>query len=158
VGLSDVPATPAFKMQQQQQIATIISALQGNPQAVALLSPAFIEQTSVENAKGLADDLRRLSGIPTAADRKAAEQAQAQQMQEQAMSKQLMVRGAVADVGKKEADARLGNAKAAVEEAKVDQIGVETAQQQLTNRGMVEPQPEPLTEEERVRSALAEVE
>jgi len=156
VGLSDVPATPAFKMQQQQQIATIISALQNNPQAIAVLSPAFIEQTSIENAKGLADDLRRVSGIPTAADRKAAEQQQAQQMREAQQAKQLMVRGAVADVHKKEADARLSDAKAIVERAKVDQVQAQTEQQQMANDGMVPAEAMPPTEDDLIAESLAE--
>ena len=82
VGLSDVPSSPAFRMQEQQQIATMISALGGNPQALAILAPAYIEGSSLDNRQALADDLRRASGVPVAADRKAMQQAQAQQQQQ----------------------------------------------------------------------------
>jgi hypothetical protein len=112
VGLSDVPATPAFKLQQQQQIAAIIGALGGNPQAVAILTPAFIEATSLENRQQIADDIRRATGQPTAGDRQAAEARQVEMQQEQAEAAALQKRAAVAGVEKQEAEVQKTRADA----------------------------------------------
>jgi hypothetical protein len=48
--LAETPNTPAYRMQTQQQIAQIITALQANPKAVAILTPAYIESTSLPTA------------------------------------------------------------------------------------------------------------
>ena len=118
VGLGEVPSTPAFRMQQQQQIATIIGAMQGNPQAVAILSPSFIESTDLPNRMELADDLRRTSGIPTAGDKRAQQDQQAQQQAEQAQQKaiadaaaKIQLEGLAANVYKTKSETELNNAK-----------------------------------------------
>jgi hypothetical protein len=105
VGLSDIPNSPAFRMQEQQQLSTMIQALQGNPQAMAILAPAYIEGSTLSNRAGMADDLRKLSGVPTGGDKQAQMAQQAQQQQEQQQVKAIQARTAIADVGKKEADA-----------------------------------------------------
>lgn len=119
VGLGEVPSTPAFRMQQQQQIATIIGALQGNPQAVAVLSPAFVESTDLPNRVELADDLRRASGIPTAGDKQAQQQMQAKQQQQAAQQEQMAqkaaaiaIEGEAAKVEETKSKTELNNAKA----------------------------------------------
>lgn len=151
VGMAEVPSTPAFKMQQQQQIATIIGALQANPQAVAILSPSFIEQTSIEGRVQIADDLRRATGIPTAADRKAAEQQQAQQQQELTMTKELTLRGAVADVVKKEGEAI--QAQGLAQQAGAEAINTLALAQREVAANAAPPQP---TEEDLIRESMAE--
>lgn len=106
VGLGETPNTPAYRMQQQQQIATIIGALQGNPQAVAVLTPVFIEATDLSNREQVADDIRRASGLPTSEDKQAqqaqqqqlqAQQAQQQQIQQQAMALEMAAKAAEVD-------------------------------------------------------------
>lgn len=89
VGLGEVPSSPAFRMQQQAQIATIIGALQANPAAVNVLSPTFIEATDIPNRMELADDLRRASGMPTTGDKAAQQKQQVEQEAELAMQKQM---------------------------------------------------------------------
>lgn len=114
VGLGEVPSTPAFRLQQQTQIAAIIGALgQANPEAAAMLTPSFIEATDLPNRMELADDVRRKMGIPTAGDKAAAaaaqEQQQAEQAEAKAMEKQaimLGMQGEAAKVAKTEAEAR----------------------------------------------------
>lgn len=118
VGLSEVPATPAFKLQQQQQIATIIGALAGNPQAIAVLTPAFVESTSLPDRQQIADDLRRVSGLPVSGDRQGAQQAQQQQQVQQEQQASLAAQGAQADVAKKNAEAALTTARVKTEELK----------------------------------------
>jgi hypothetical protein len=110
VGLSDVPASPAFRMQEQQQLAQIIQAIGSNPQAMAVLAPAYIEGTSLPNRQAIADDLRRATGQPLASDKQAQAQAQQQQLaqrEEQAQAtksgQELMLRGAAAEIDHKEA-------------------------------------------------------
>lgn len=120
VGLSDVPSSPAFRMQEQQQIATMITALGQNPQAMAILAPAYLEGSSLSNRQGMADDLRRVMGVPVAGDRQAQEQQQAQMREQQAkqaaleeQAAQLQIQSAAADAENRGAQARLTTAKAA---------------------------------------------
>jgi hypothetical protein len=110
VGLSDVPASPAFRMQEQQQLAQIIQAIGNNPAAMAVLAPAYIEGTSLPNRQAIADDLRRATGQPSSADKQAQAQAQQQQLaqrDEQAQAaksgQDLALRGAAAEISHKEA-------------------------------------------------------
>ena len=112
VGLSDVPASPAFRAQEQQQLASIIQGMAGNPAALNILAPAFIEGSSLSNRQALADDLRRATGVPTAGDRDAQQQAQQQAMQQAQQAQQLNDAGARAEIAKKAADVRLTMAKA----------------------------------------------
>lgn len=112
VGLSDVPSSPAFRMQEQQQLATMIQALGTNPQALAILAPAFIEGSSITNRQALADDLRRVTGVPTAGDRQAQQQAQVESQRKAQLASQLQEKGAVAEIEKTTAETRLLNARA----------------------------------------------
>lgn len=118
VGLGEVPSTPAFRMQQQQQIATIIGAMQAMPQAVQILAPTFIEATDLPNRQELADDLRRATGMPVAGD-KQAQMAQQQEQQQQAQQdqqvKQMMIglnmQKLQADIATTKSAGELNNAK-----------------------------------------------
>lgn len=118
VGLGEVPSTPAFRMQQQQQLATIIGALQANPQAVALLTPSFIESTDLPNRAELADDMRKSLGMPANGDKNAQqqlEQQQEQQRQQQAQAQQaamqLEMESKAADINKTKSETELNHAK-----------------------------------------------
>lgn len=85
--LAETPNTPAFRQQTQQQIATIVQALGNNPQATAILAPAYIESSGLPNRQEVADSLRKASGLPTPGDKNA--QAQADQMQQQQLQQKL---------------------------------------------------------------------
>lgn len=126
VGLGDIPSSPAFRMQEQQQLGNIIQALRDNVAAVNVLAPAYVEGSSHPNRKQFADDLRRATGQPTAADRQA-QQAQAKQVQQaQQAAQELQQRAAVAGVAKTEAEVQRTTAQAAREAAQTEQIQVET--------------------------------
>lgn len=84
--LADTPNTPAYRQQTQQQVAQIITALGTNPQAVAILAPAYVESTSLPNRQQVADDLRKATGQPLPGDKEG--QAQAEAMQQQALQQQ----------------------------------------------------------------------
>jgi hypothetical protein len=127
VALADVPNSPAYRMQEQQQMATMIQALAGNPQALAVLTPAYIEGSSVPNRQQIADDLRRATGQPTAGDRQAQQSNEAAIKQAQAAAQELQQRGAVAQVATQEAKAAETAANAQLTLAKVDQVKVDTA-------------------------------
>jgi hypothetical protein len=105
VGLSDVPSSPAYRMQEQQQLATMVQALAGNQQALAILTPAYIEGSSIANRQQIADDLRRATGQATVGDRQAQQVNEAQNKQTQAAAQELQQRDAVATVATKEAKA-----------------------------------------------------
>ncbi len=148
VGLSDVPNSPAFRIQEQQQMATMIQALAGNPQALAVLTPAYIEGSSAANRQQIADDLRRVTGQPTAGDRQAQQANEQQQKQQQEQAQQLQARGANAQVAKTEADAEKTMALARKEHAQADLLTVQ-AKKEL--------QPAPAANEDQlIQQALAE--
>lgn len=146
VGLGEVPSTPAFRMQQQQQIATIIGAMQAMPQAVQILAPTFIEATDLPNRQELADDLRRATGMPVAGD-KAAQQAQQAQQQAQAQQ-DAQVKQEMIGLNMQKLDADIALAKSASElnNAKSFQIG--------HGVGMTAADPDPYLDPEQERQRL----
>ena len=127
VGLSDVPTSPAFRMQEQQQVATMLQAFRGDPQALAILGPLFIEGSSLSNRQAVADDLRRAKGVPVAGDR------QQQQAQQQAQQQQMERKSALEDaetqakVAKLTADVRVADTVATLNAAKAREIGHQVA-------------------------------
>jgi len=125
-GLAEVPNTPAYRQQSQQQIATIIQALGASPQAVAVLAPAYIEASGLSNREQLATDLRNVSGMPDPGDKEG--QAQAQEQQKQAMQAQQEQAAAmaqavldekVASAERYRASARQANANAEMVESRI---------------------------------------
>jgi hypothetical protein len=160
VGLADVPNTPAYRMQEQQQLGTIIQALSNNPQAIAVLTPAYIEGSSLANRGELADDLRRIAGLPTSGDRqgqqqlaqqRAAQSAQQQAAQQQAQ--QVALEKAQADTTKTQADAERQAALARKDHAQADLLTVQA------HKEMTAPPPawgkETVDEERVIKDALA---
>lgn len=124
VGLGEVPSTPAFRIQQQQQVAGIIEALaKVSPQAAAVMVPSFVESTDLPDRTERADDMRRVLGIPTAGDRKAAEQQQEQQAAEQAAEKELKQRAASLALDEAAAKVDKIESETSLNLAKVTQIG-----------------------------------
>lgn len=147
VGLAEVPNSPAFRMQEQQQLGTIIQALQGDPQALAVLTPAYIEASSMPNRQQAADDLRRMKGIPTAGDRQAQQQNQQAQTEQANQASQLQTRGAAAAVAKTEAEAEKTLALARKEHAQAELL---TQQSQRLS------QPQSANEDDLIQQALAD--
>jgi hypothetical protein len=105
VGLSDIPNSPTFRMQEQQQLASVMQGMGNNQPAMAILAPAYIEASSLSNRKEIADQLRKLSGIQETGDKDAEQQQQQQAMQEAQMAKELQLRAATAKIKKDEASA-----------------------------------------------------
>lgn len=85
LGLGEVPSSPAYMLQQSQQIGEMIRALGATPQA-AVLIPSWVEQTSAfgPDRKRIAEDMRKISGLPSPGDKQGAENQQAQLQQQQA--------------------------------------------------------------------------
>lgn len=137
VGLGDVPTTPAYRMQQQQNVAALIGALQGDPQAVSLLAPSFIESTDLSDRKELADDLRRMKGMPTAGDKKAAQKLQQQQAAEQAEAKALQKAMITLEMEDKAAKIEETKSKTELNNAKSVSLGYEIGDES----GVTPPQP-----------------
>lgn len=113
-GLAEVPASPAYQMQMSQMMGDMIRALAGMPQA-ALMLPAYVETTSSfgPGRKQLADDMRRMSGLPTAGDRQGAQQWQQQQQQQAAKQAALQQAATQVEIQGKAAKAGLDQAKTA---------------------------------------------
>lgn len=135
IGLGEVPSTPAFRMQQQQQIATIVQALaQTSPQAAAVLAPSFIEATDLPDRMERADDVRRAVGMPTAGDKQAAQEQQVEQAAAAKKKQQMMEAGAqlaledaAAKVQKTLSDTELNKAKVVALGHNMAVAGVEAA-------------------------------
>jgi hypothetical protein len=117
-GLAEVPSSPAYRMQTGQQIAGMIQALAGNPQAVAVLAPAYIESSDLPDRKAMADDLRRVSGLPVSGDRAGAQAWQQQQQQQAADQAQLAQQGQAAEIQHKQALVQKDTSAAALNTAR----------------------------------------
>ena len=155
VGLSDVPNSPAYRMQEQQQVATMIQALGQNPQALAILAPAYIEGSSLENRKALADDLRRATGQPVAADRQAMQQAQQQQQAKLAEQEQLQKAAAQLELKDKAAATEKTIAETDKTRAQVEQTQADTELKRMQAAEAAHRMAQP-NEDDLVNEALAE--
>jgi hypothetical protein len=125
VGLSDIPTSPAFRMQEQMQLATMIQAMQGNPAALNLLGAAYIENSALTNRQQIADDFRRSTGQAVSGDRQAA--AEAQQKNDQRMAEQEQMQKAAATIGMEKEAALIEKTKSETElnNSRATQIGFE---------------------------------
>lgn len=103
IGLADAPSTPAHRQQQSIGLGNALSTVGNDPDARAVLLPAFIESTDLENRHVYAKWLRQKYGVPEPGE--VDDQAMDQQQKLVGLTQQLQLRGADADVRKKEADA-----------------------------------------------------
>jgi hypothetical protein len=126
VGLGEVPNSPAFRMQEQQNMTTMIQALAGDPQALAVLTPMYIEGSTMVGRQQAADDLRRMKGLPTAGDRQAQVQNQQAVVQKAEQAEQLQAADAAATIGKKQADIAHTNALARKEHSQASLMDVQS--------------------------------
>ena len=138
--LAEAPSSPAFRMQEQQNLANMIQALGGNPQALALMAPAYIEGSSLPGRQQLADDLRRLSGLPVSGDREAQKQMAAKQEQDQQAALQQRQQEAAAKAAGEEADAELNRSTARLNNARATQIefDIQTRSQQANRDQLIQ--------------------
>lgn len=125
VGLGDIPASPAFRAEEQRQMSEIVKALAGDPNALKVLAPAYIEGSTLKGRQKYADDLRRATGVPVAADRKAEETARQKQAQAQAEQEALAKAMAASQLEKMQASTQETRSKTELNNAKVVQIGHE---------------------------------
>lgn len=105
VGLSDIPNSPAHRMQEQQNLSNLIQAMGNNPQAIGVLAPAYIESSSHPAREQLAKQLRQVSGLPEPGDKNAEDAAKTQAQQNAQATQELNMRAAAAKVAKDEASA-----------------------------------------------------
>jgi hypothetical protein len=162
-GLAETPNTPAFRQQTQQQISTIIQALGGNQQAVAILAPAYIESTSLTNRADVADSLRKMHGLPTPGDKNGQAQADAlqqqqleQKMQQEAQSAAAKVDVDVANAERHRAAAKLADAQAELVSQKVRAgAGAAEVDEVVARTQNLEHQSEP-DEDELIEKAMQE--
>ncbi|MEO9231617.1 MAG: hypothetical protein ABI216_22065 [Devosia sp.] len=88
VVLEDIPATPSFRAQQAQALATIIQA--APPQYQPVLYLAYLEQTDIPNRHDVIDQLRKVAGLPGKLTPEQ-EQIEAQKAQQAEMIQQQMI-------------------------------------------------------------------
>ncbi len=145
-GLAEVPATPAYMMQMSVLMSDMIRALAGTPQA-GLLIPAWVENTSAfgSSRKMLADDMRRMSGLPVSGDRQTAQAWQEQQQKQAAEQAQLAQMAAKAELEAKSAKtlldvskARLTNAQTAQALVQADSLANDPDEQALIDESIKE--------------------
>lgn len=160
--LAETPNTPAFRQQTQQQVAQIIQALGSNPQAAAILAPAYIETTSLPNRQEIADNLRKASGQPIPGDKNAQAQAEAQQQQQMQQQQQQAAALAQAALDEKvsasernRAQARKSVADATLVEQRI-QAGIAPAevQETMARTANLMQGPEPANDDDLVNQAL----
>jgi hypothetical protein len=109
VVLGEVPSTPTYKAQQQQQLTDMIKTLP--PELQALLIPFVIEQSDLQDKKEMADLIRKATGQSSDDEQTPEQQAQAQaQQQAQEMANQLQQ----AQLQKLSADVEFVNAQTTV--------------------------------------------
>lgn len=123
VGLGDVPNSPAFRMEEQRQMTEIVQALAGNPEALKILTPAYIEGSSLTNRQAIANDLRRATGVPVASDRAAQQAAQQQQQEEMAKQQAMVEANAKLSLEKLAAETEETKSKTELNNAKTVEIG-----------------------------------
>lgn len=123
VGLGEVPSSPAYQMQMSTMMGQMIGNLSGSPM-VAPLIPVWVENTSAfgPDRKQLADDMRRMAGLPASGDRQSAQEWQQQQQQAAAERAQLEKEAAQAKVNKEQAAATQAMSNAELNLAKVEEI------------------------------------
>jgi hypothetical protein len=129
VGLAEVPSSPAYQMQSSQQLGDMVRALAGMPQA-AVLVPAWVENTSAigPGRKQLADDMRRMAGLPVAGDRAGAQAWQASQQQAAVAKQAADQQAAAAMTAKTAADAQHTQAMAVLDTAQAKKVAAEATQ------------------------------
>ena len=132
--LADTPNTPAYRQQTQQQLKEIIQAVGANPQATAILTPLYIESTSLPNRQEAANQLRKASGLPLPGDKDAAEAAEQAQQQALQVQNELATRKLTADTDKSVAEAERARQQARYEGARADLF----EQQAKAGKGIVE--------------------
>ena len=91
VALEDIPSTPAYKAQQQMQIAEVLKSMP--PQLQAPLIPYFLESTDLPKRREMADQVRKAMGIQ-GEDGAQVDPAVAQMEQQMQMMQQQMQAGA----------------------------------------------------------------
>jgi hypothetical protein len=154
LGLSEVPASPAYQMQMSDMMGNMVRALAGTPHA-GLLIPAWVENTSAfgPDRRGLADDMRRLAGLPTAGDRQGAQDWQAQQQKAAAAKAELEQATEKAEIALKAANANQATANAELKRAQAaqtllqgDQIADEPDEEALIQAAIAQAMPQKAAE------------
>jgi hypothetical protein len=115
VALGDVPATAAFKQQQQVFLGQALQSVGNNPIAQAVLIPALLESGDLEHRAEYAKWLRKQAGVPEPgdmADEEMQAQLEQQQAQQQAVLAEANQRAMAAELAVKESSATLNQTKA----------------------------------------------
>ena len=124
MGLSDTASSPAARAGMQTQISEIIKSLGNMPQAVAVLVPAFIESSALdsETRRQVAEDFRKVAGLPSGGDRAARQQAEKAQQEQGAQQQQAAQATAAAALAEQQAKATKLLADADFSKARASQI------------------------------------
>jgi hypothetical protein len=122
VALEDTPSTPAYRAQQLQMLGQVIQSMP--PEAQAMMAPSFVEMTELEDRHQLADQMRKMLGVPDDNQQEQdPEKVQLQQQVQQAAQaiEQLKQQPAMIAAQAKQAQVELDAQKAQVDMAKAQQ-------------------------------------
>lgn len=122
IALEDAPSTPAFRMQQQQQIAAVLQVGGNDPAVRAVLIPSFIEATDLPNREADARTLRQMYGVPQPGDKAQADQAQQQAAMKAKQQEALQQAAVSADLDEKRAKTEQARTAAQLNAARAEEI------------------------------------
>lgn len=128
VALDEAPSTPAYKMNQRQQIGDVLKVAGNVPAVQAVMIPAFIESTDLPNRDSDARWLRRQFGVPQPGDRESMRKDEELRGQQQAEQAKLQQRATEAELNDKEASAAQKASAAELNKARVAQIAQQIGQ------------------------------
>lgn len=132
VALGEIPASPTYKAQQQQQLTDMIKTLP--PELQALLIPFVIEQSDLTDRKEMADLIRKATGQSENDEQSPEEQAQQQAQQEQ---QQLATELQKSQVEKIKADIEFVNSQTTVKNVEALFAATQAAQLVATTPAIV---------------------
>jgi hypothetical protein len=121
VALEDMPSTPAYRLQQQQQIAAVLQVGGADPAVRAVLIPSFIEATDLPNREHDAQLMRQMYGVPQPGDEAGMQQAQQAASQQRQQQQAAQTQATAAQAAESNASAELKTSHAALNRVKAVQ-------------------------------------
>jgi hypothetical protein len=158
VVLEDIPATPTFRAQQLQAFSQLAQA--APPQYQLVMYPAMLELSDMPNRHELADQMRKVAGIPgpmtpEQEQQQAMKAQQAEAIQQQIIALELELKQAV--INKTQAEAQRAAAQAATEGAPQPEQGGDEAQYAMVKLQAMQQELKSLQDQQRLQQQIGEL-